>query len=182
MSIGFTTVVGNMGTELSLSYQSNECIILGCGIKSAENGYTYTVVNDANTLDAVMQLPKLHTTVVAPRQLYAKYIWHDRIECLPPFDELKEYDFDPEKVSQQQVALALACWIGTPSLFLLGYQLESIKETPALQAFARLYPRSKFAYIRKPNPQKINVFDPYPNVIIDDTETFKQMIKNVVQA
>jgi hypothetical protein len=182
MSICFTTVVGNLGTELSLSYQSDECIIVGCGTESAENGYTYTVVNDADTLDAVMQLPKLHTTVVAPRQLYAKYIWHDRIECLPPFDELKEYDFNPEKVSVQQVALALACWIGTPSLFLLGYELGPDMETPALQAFARLYPRTKFAYIRKPNPQKINVFNTYTNVVIDDTETFKQMIKNVVQA
>ena len=182
MSIGFTTVVGSMGTDLDTSYQSNERITVGCGAESAQKGYTYTVVNDEITLDAVMQISNINTTVVAPRQLYAKYIWHDNIECLPPFDELKEYDFDPEKVSQQQVALALACWIGTPSLFLLGYQLESIKETPALQAFARLYPRSKFAYIRKPNPQKINVFDPYPNVVIDDTETFKQMIKNVVQA
>jgi hypothetical protein len=95
---------------------------------------------------------------------------------------LKEYDFDPEKVSQQQVALALACWIGTPSLFLLGYHLEAIKETPALQAFARLYPRTKFAFIRKPNPQKIKIFDTYTNIVVDNTETFQQMIKNVVQA
>jgi hypothetical protein len=47
MSIGFTTVVGNMGTELPLSYQSDERIIIGCGTESAEKGYTYTVVNDA---------------------------------------------------------------------------------------------------------------------------------------
>jgi len=182
MSIYFTTVVGKLGTDLDTLYQSNERITVGCGAESAQKGYTYTVVNDEITLDAVMQISNINTTVVAPRQLYAKYIWHDNIECLPPFEDLKDYDFDPQKVSEQQVALALACWIGTPSLFLLGYQLDSIKETPAVQAFARIYPRTKFAYIRKPNPQKIKIFDQYPNIIVDDTDTFKKMIKDVVKA
>ena len=180
--ITFTTVVGSQGTDMDLSYRSKERITIGCGSLTDRKDYTYTVVTDADVLDELMAREGITTTYVAPRQIYAKHIWKSNIECLPPFEELRDYDFDPMSVSVQQVALALACWMGNPSIFLLGYQLESTKETPALQAFSRIYPRTKFAYIRKPNPQKINLFRDYTNVVIDDTKTFKEMIRDVVKA
>ena len=180
--ITFTTVVGSQGTDIDLSYQSKERIVVGCGTETGTNDHTYTVVTDQRLLDDLMSRDHINTTYVAPRSLYAKHIWKPNIECLPPFEELRDYDFDPMAVSPQQVALALACWIGTPSVFLLGYQLETVRETPALKAFARIYPNTKFAYIRKPNPQKINLFRDHSNVVIEDTNTFREMIKDVVKA
>jgi hypothetical protein len=180
--ITFTTVVGSQGTDMDLSYQSNERITIGCGSLTDGMDYNYTVVTDGDMLDELMAREGITTTYVAPRQIYAKHIWKANIECLPPFEELRDYDFDPTTVSAQQVALALSCWIGTPSVFLLGYQLEPLKETPALQAFSRIYPNTKFAYIRKPNPQKINLFRDHGNVVIDDTLNFQRMIKDVVKA
>jgi len=180
--ITFTTVVGSLGTDMDLSYRSKERITIGCGSLDDGKDYTYTVVNDADVLDELIQREGITTTYVAPRQIYAKHIWKANIECLPPFEELRDYDFDPIAVSPQQVALALSCWIGTPSVFLLGYQLEATRETPALQAFSRIYPKTKFAYIRRPNPQKINLFRDHANVVIDDTNTFREMIKDVVKA
>ena len=180
--ITFTTVVGSQGTDIDLSYRSKERITIGCGSLTDRKDYTYTVVTDGAMLDELMAREEINTTYVAPRKIYAKHIWKSNIECLPPLEELRDYDFDPMSVSAQQVALALACWIGTPSVFLLGYQLEATRETPALQAFSRIYPRTKFAYIRKPNPQKINLFRDYANVVIEDTNTFREMIKDVVKA
>jgi hypothetical protein len=47
MSIGFTTVVGNMGTELPHRTNQMNVLLWVVAAESAEKGYTYTVVNDA---------------------------------------------------------------------------------------------------------------------------------------
>jgi sRNA-binding protein len=141
------------------------------------------VTNNAQTLAELMKnTDRKNKIVVAPSSLYAKYIWEPCIECMPVFEDLRDYSFDPMLVSEQQLALALACWMGSVSVFLVGYQLDSIKETPALKVFSKLYPHTKFAYIRKPNPQKIGVFKDCPNILIEETHIFQEMIKNVITA
>ena len=179
--MSFITVAGVQDAGVDLSYASAEHPVIGCGLQSLKQGCNYAVTNNADTLAELMKQPnRVGQTIVAPRSLYAKYVWESGIECVPVFEDLREYAFDPMAVSEQQLALALACWMGSVSVFLLGYQLDSHRETPALKAIATLYPRTKFAYIRKPNPQSIGIFKDHANIIVEETPTFREMIKNVI--
>lgn len=179
--MSFITVAGVQDAAVELSYASAEHPVIGCGLQALKQGCNYTVTNNADTLAELIKQPdRMGSIILAPRPLYAKYLWEPGIECVPVFEDLREYAFDPMAVSEQQLALALACWMGSVSVFLLGYQLDSHRETPALQAIATLYPHTKFAYIRKPNPQSIGIFKNNPNIIVEETPTFQEMIKNVV--
>jgi hypothetical protein len=177
----FITVAGLQDLNVEFGYVSPDHPVIGVGSIGLKQGCDYIVTNNAQNLDKLMADPaRQGRTIVAPRELYAKYLWESGIECLPVFEDLRGYQFDPMSVSQQQVALALACWMGSPSIFLVGYQLDSRVETPALQAFLKLYPLTKFAYIRRPNPNRIGIFDEYNNIVVEDTNTFQEMIKNVI--
>ena len=179
--MSFITVAGLQDVKIQFKYVSADYPVIGIGLIGLKQGCNYIVTNNEQTLDRLMIDPaRQGKTIVAPKELYAKYLWDSGIECLPMFMDLKDHGFDPMAVSQQQLALALACWIGSPSIFLVGYQLDSQVETPALQTFLKLYPLTKFAYIRKPNPNKIGIFDNYSNIVIEDTDTFQEMIKNVI--
>lgn len=179
--MSFITVVGLQNLNVKFNYVSTDFPVIGIGLNGLKHNCNYIVTNDAQTLDNLMaDTTRQGKTIIAPRELYAKYLWESGIECLPAFEDLKEYQFDPMSVSQQQLALALSCWMGSPSIFLVGYQLDSQVETPALQAFLKLYPFTKFAYIRKPNVNQIFIFKDYENIVIEDTKTFQEMIKNVI--
>ena len=179
--MSFITVAGVQDAGVDLLYASAQHPVIGCGYEAFKQGCNYAVTNNADTLTELIKQPdRIGRTIVAPRPLYAKYVWEPGMECVPVFEDLREYAFDPMAVSEQQLALALACWMGSVSVFLLGYQLDSQKETPALKAIATLYPRTKFAYIRKPNPQSIGIFKDHANIIVEETPTFREMIKNVV--
>ena len=135
------------------------------------------MTNSVDETDSFMQ--KQHNSiVVATRDAFAKYIWHDGIECYPVLHDLVRYDFDPTKASLQQLALALACHMNAASVYLVGYQLDS-EETPFLTNMLRLYPKTQFAFIRKPNPQKIGIFKEFPNIVVEETPLFEKMIGNV---
>lgn len=179
--MSFITVLGVQDIAVDLSYASAEHIVIGCGLQGLQQGCNYIVSNNEKTLQELMKNPaRKGKIVVLPRDLYAKYIWETGVECMPIFEDLRTHAFDPMLVSEQQLATALACWMGSVSVFLVGYQLDSSHETPALKAFLKLYPNTKFAYIRKPNPQKIRVFEGYENIIIEETPIFQEMIKNVI--
>ena len=179
--MSFITVAGVQDAGVDLSYASAQHPVIGCGSQAFKQGCNYAVTNNADTLTELIKQPdRIGRTIVAPRPLYAKYVWETGIECVPVFEDLREYAFDPMAVSEQQLALALACWMGSVSVFLLGYHLEKNTETPALKAIATLYPHTKFAFIRKPNPQRIGIFKDYANIIVEETPTFREMIKNVV--
>ena len=180
--MSFITVAGIQDIGVDYGYASAENPIVGIAETGLKQGCNYIITNNEQTLERIMKNPQREgKTVVAPRRLYARYIWKTGIECLPEFPDLLEYNFDPMAVSQQQLALAFACWLGSPSIFLTGYTLDSVVETPALKAFSRIYPQTKFAYIRKPNPQKINVFNDCSNIIVEDTKIFKEMLQHAIQ-
>jgi len=180
--MAFITVAGVQDIGIDHGYASSENPVVGIAETGLKQGCNYIVTNNEQILERIMKdTQREGKIIVTPRRLYARYIWKKGIECLPEFPDLLEYNFDPMIVSQQQLALAFACWLGSPSIFLTGYTLDSEKETPALKAFFRIYPQTKFAYIRKPNPQKINIFNEYSNIIVEDTNIFKEMLQHAIQ-
>ena len=178
--MSFVTVAGLQNTGVDFSYASNELPVIGCADTGLQQNCNFVVTNSADRIDSLMQ-KKHDSTVVATRSAFARYIWHHQIECYPVIHDLVQHDFDTESASLQQLALALACHMGSPTIYLVGYQLDTEVETPFLHNILRLYPRTRFAFIRKPNPQKINIFNEHTNMVIEDTTVFRELIKRVTE-
>jgi hypothetical protein len=100
---------------------------------------------------------------------------------VPVFEDLKTYDFDPLNCSQQTLALATACWIGSPVIALFDYLLESKKENPALKAIMKIYPMTQFLLIRGKKSNKVGIFDDMSNVKQIDQTEFVDFYKKYVR-
>lgn len=174
----FITVAGLQNIGVDFSYGSKELPVIGCGDTGLQQNCNFVVTNSADDTESLMQ-GKHDCTMVATRDAFARYIWHDGIECYPVLHDLVRYDFDPTKASLQQLALALACHMNAASVYLVGYHLDNEVETPFLLNMLRLYPKTQFAFIRKPNPQKIGIFKEFPNIVVEETLLFKKMIGNI---
>ena len=176
--MSFVTVAGLQNTGVDFSYASNELPVIGCADTGLQQNCNFVVTNSADKMDSLMQ-KKHDSTVVATRSAFARYIWHDGIECYPVIHDLIRHGFDPVAATLQQLALALACHMNSANVYLVGYQLDSEVETPFLINMLKLYPKTQFAFIRKPNPQKIGIFKEFSNIVVEDTTLFKRMITNV---
>jgi lipopolysaccharide biosynthesis glycosyltransferase len=132
----------------------------------------YVCVNNAEQLDKLMKERAEKTTIIAPRDQYAKYVFYNKIECVPVFEDLKTYNFDPIECSQQILALATACWIGSPIIALFDFMLEPKKETPAIKAMLKIYPNTGFLFVRLKKGNKITVFDDAVNLKQMDEKEF----------
>jgi hypothetical protein len=132
----------------------------------------YICVNDVDLLEGLVKNKAEKTVVLTPKNYYTKYVFHNGVECVPEFEDLVPYNFDPYKCSQQSMSLALACWLGNPVIALFDYLLEPKKETPALKAIIKLYPLIQFFYIREKKGNKIGVLDDMPNVKQMDYKEF----------
>lgn len=131
----------------------------------------YACVNNLENLDKLMRERAEKTTIIAPRAQYAKYVFYKKIECVPMFEDLNPYNFDPLECSQQILALATACWIGSPVVALFDFMLESKKETPALKAILKIYPNTVFLFVRLKKGNKTTVFNDVKNLKqMDETE------------
>ena len=131
----------------------------------------YACVNNAEQLDKLMKERAEKTIIIAPRDQYAKYVFYNKIECVPMFEDLNPYNFDPLDCSQQILALATACWIGSPVVALFDFMLEPKKETPALKAILKIYPNTVFLFVRLKKGNKISVFNDVTNLKqMDETE------------
>lgn len=168
MPLKILSVAGDLG-ELSpenissaLSARFNTLIV--SGHHALYNQANYACVNKLEQLDKMIKERLEKTTIIAPREQYAKYVFHNRIDCAPTFEDLTDYNFDVLECSQQLLSLATACWIGNPVIALFDFLLEPKKETPALKAIFKIYPNTSFLFVKLKKGNKITVFDDVPNL------------------
>lgn len=168
MPIKIISIAGDLGElaphNLSFNLTTRLGTLLVAGQHALHKQADYACVNNAQQLDKIMQERSVKTTVIAPRQHYAKYVFHPRVECAPTFGDLAAYNFDVLECSQQLLALATACWIGNPIIALFDFALEPKKETPAIKAIFKIYANTSFLFVRLKKGNKITVFDDVPNL------------------
>ena len=149
--------------------------IVAAGLQKYSSMAQYICVNDPGQLDELMLKKLENVNVLAPRNLYAKYVFHAGIECLPNFQELQPYQWDPHAVSQQLLCVALAAWLGAEEIYLFGYAINDDKELENIQAMAVLYPNVEFllAYKDKPNTNIKKI----PNLVLLDQPQYKERMR-----
>jgi len=140
----------------------------------------YVCVNDVHLLDDIVKNRPEKCVILTPKNHYAKYVFHSGVECLPNFEDLAPYNFDQYQCSQQSMSLALACWIGNPVIALFDYLCEPKRETPALKAITRLYPRTQFFYVREKTGNRNGVLDDIANIKQLDYREFVKFFEKYV--
>jgi len=176
-------ILGELGADAidsAVLKQSN--ILIVSGMQKQHDIATYVCTNRSEDLDALMKERSDNTTVVAPRNLYAKYVWEKGIECVPEFEDLKDYQWNPNTCSQQLMSLALACWIGSPVIAVFDYLLDPKIETPAFRALLTLYPGTRFLYVRAAKGNKIKLFDKMSNFSHMDQKEFLNFYKKYAES
>ena len=178
------SVMGDLGEfrpdRLDAELAQNIGILVVAGQHALYQQANYACTNNAEQLNFLVKNKAEKTIVLAPRDQYAKYVFYNKIECVPIFEDLKPYNFDPLDCSQQVLALATACWIGSPVIALFDYLLESKKENPALKAIMKIYSSTQFFLIRGKKSNKVGVFDDMPNVKQIDQTQFVDFYKKYV--
>ncbi len=178
------SIMGDLGEfkpeKLNGELSQNIGTMIVAGQHALYQQANYACTNNAEQLDFLVKNKAEKTVVLAPRDQYAKYVFYNKIECVPAFEDLKPYNFNPLDCSQQVLALATACWIGSPVIALFDYLLESKKENPALKAIIKIYPSTQFFLIRGKKSNKVGIFDDMPNVKQIDQIQFVDFYKKYV--
>ena len=156
-------------------YAQNHTVI-AAGLQKNVNTAQYICVNDADQLDQLMLNKPTDAQILSPRQLYAKYAFHTGIECLPNFEDLQPYKWDPHAVSQQLLCVAMAAWMGAEVIYLFGYDTDASKESENLRAIMTLYPNTEFVHVYKDQPK--NDFKNLKNFTGLDQPQFKQRMRD----
>ena len=150
--------------------------VIAAGLQKNVKTAQYICVNNAQQLDQLMLNKPTDAQILAPRQLYAKYAFHTGIECLPNFEDLQPYKWDPHAVSQQLLCVAMAAWMGAEVIYLFGYDTDASKESENLRAMMTLYPDTEFVHVYKDQPK--NDFKNLKNFTGLDQPQFKQRMRD----
>jgi len=177
-------VIGELGADAIDSAVLSTCsrTLIVSGMQKQHAIEDYVCTNKTEDKDVLMKERSDKTTVVAPRNLYAKYVFKEGIECVPDFEDLLDYDWNPNTCSQQLMGLALACWIGSPVIAVFDYLLDPKKETPAFKALLTLYPGTRFLYVRSAKGNKIKLFDKMKNFSHMDQKEFLNFYKKYAES
>jgi len=150
--------------------------VIAAGLQKNAKTAQYICVNNADQLDQLMLNKPTDAQILAPRQLYAKYAFHTGIECLPNFEDLQPYKWDPHAVSQQLLCVAMAAWMGAEVIYLFGYDTDASKESENLRAMMTLYPDTEFVHVYKDQPK--NDLKNLKNFTGLDQPQFKQRMRD----
>ena len=150
--------------------------VIAAGLQKNVKTAQYICVNNAQQLDQLMLNKPTDAQILAPRQLYAKYAFHTGIECLPNFEDLQPYKWDPHAVSQQLLCVAMAAWMGAEVIYLFGYDTDASKESENLRAMMTLYPDTEFVHVYKDQPK--NDLKNLKNFTGLDQPQFKQRMRD----
>ena len=113
------------------------------------------------------------TTLVTGEALFKKYMFFDNVEYAPKFGDISKLNIDFNECSNQLLALLVACWSDADRIFVCGYDIENLTERALLIQTMQINPTTTFYYCRKPNINKIKLFDHLPNVNVFNFPEFK---------
>lgn len=154
---------------------SKQYTIITAGLQKHNNIANYICVNDAGQLDALMA-NRSKASLLAPRNIYAKYAFFKGMECLPHFEDLVSYKWDPHLVSQQLLCVALAAWMGANIVVLAGYDMDDKKEQENLQAIMTIYKDIEFLLVSRETNKIYNM--KVTNFTAMDQPQFKQRMRS----
>jgi hypothetical protein len=118
------------------------------------------------------------TTLLCTPSLYKKYLFFEQVDCLPSLPTVANTGKKIDDLSEQAISVMLSVWLEKQNVYLFGYDIFDLEERSVLMAILTVSPHTKFFFVRKPNPQKINVFDSYENMNVIDYVTFDGILKN----
>jgi hypothetical protein len=154
---------------------SKQHTIITAGLQKHNNIASYICVNDAGQLDALMS-NRPTASLLAARNIYAKYAFFKGVECMPHFEDLATYKWDSHLVSQQLLAVALAAWMGANVVIMAGLQIDNKKEQDNLRALITLYGDIEFLHVSKENKNFDDV--KLKNFTAMDQPQFKQRMRS----
>ena len=156
--------------------QSKGHTVIVAGTQKHAELADFVCVNDPQQLDTIMALPERKALVLSPRKIYAKYAFFTGVECLPYFEDLAAYKWDPHAVSDQLCALALAAWMGANEVVMSGLQMQDKKEIDNVKALMTVYSGIDFIAVHK-EPVKFGGIQ-LANFSTIDQPQYKQRIRS----
>ncbi len=172
------SITGNLTVDFDIKncLKTGELIVSGLTNKST--GCRYAVTNNELELQNMLNSPNLRNIpLVTSVALYKKYMFFDNIEYVPSFSDNATIDIDVDKCSAQLLSLLLACWCEYPAVYCFGYDIENLKERELFIKVAENNPTTKFYYVRKPNINKIKIFDGIKNLNVMDYKEYTAYAK-----
>ena len=172
------SITGNLTVE----FDTRNCLKTGelivSGLTNKSTGSRYAVTNNELELQNMLNSPNLRNTpLVTSTALYKKYMFFDNIEYVPSFSDNATIDIDIDKCSAQLLSLLLACWCEYPAVYCFGYDIENLKERELFIKVAENNPTTKIYYVRKPNVNKIKIFDEIKNLNVMDYKEYTAYAK-----
>lgn len=138
----------------------------------------YAVINRESALQELLNNTVFRDSVLlVPDALYKKYIFFDQVDALPSLPTVRSTGKNVESLSEQSLALMLALWMERKHVYLFGYDIENLNERAILLSIMGSNPFSQIYYVRKPNPNKIFLFDAYDHVSVIDYREFDRNAK-----
>ena len=172
------SITGN----LTVDYDTRNCLKRGelivSGLTNKSTGSRYAVTNNELELQNMLNSPNLRNIpIVTSLALYKKYMFFDNIEYVPSFSDNATIDIDVDNCSSQLLSLLLACWCEYPAVYCFGYDIENLKERDLFMKVAENNPIIKFYYVRRPNVNKIKLFDAIKNLNVIDYKEYTTYAK-----
>ncbi len=169
-------VFGQGSVAPAVLEHSRQHTLITAGAQKHNNMANFICVNDAAQLDQLMALPEKKALILAPSRVYAKYAFFKGVECLPYFEDLVAYKWDPHVVSDQLCSVALAAWMGANVIVLAGYDTHDRKERDNIKALITLYSAIEFISVSKDTAKLHDI--KLANFTAMDQPQFKQRMRS----
>ena len=101
-------------------------------------------------------------------------MFFNNVDYLPSFPDEQKLHIDIDSCSTQLLSLLCSIWCEYDKVFLFGYNIEDLNERELLIRVAANNPHIQIYFCRKPNANKIKLFDHLPNVSVMDYKEFKK--------
>ena len=168
------TIAGSNPVEYDYKASAKLGDIVSAGILNKTVDVRYAVTTNELELQQMINYPKYtNTALVTSEDLFKKYMFFDNVEYAPHFGDIPKLNVKLNECSNQLLALLVACWTEVDRVFICGYDIEHLTERALLIKTMQINPTIKFYYCRKPNVNKIKLFDHLDNVQIFNFPEFK---------
>ena len=175
MKKAYITVVGSLPVKFDLEQARALGPIVASGTANKTINFDYATVNSEQNIQDMLNTSIFkNTKLLAPEELFKKYVFFDGVTCLPSFPGLTSFDIDANKCSPQTLSLLLAVYLRQTIIFLLGYDISNPTELTRLKSVALANPNCKFMYIC--NPPRTYQLDDLPNGFCDTYIKFQELI------
>ena len=178
MKSTYITVVGNLPVRFDIEQAKKLGPVVASANINKSINFDYATVNtEINLQDMLNSANFKGTKLLAPENLFKKYVFFDDVTCLPDFPGLKSLDIDPEKCSPQTLSLMLSVYTKKDMVFLLGYDISNPTELTRLKSIMLSNPKTKFMYIC--DPPRTYQLDDLDNGFCDNYIKFQELIDRV---